>query len=328
MQTICLQNIVTVKNICDPNAVTDNDKYDIFDAPEIDRVNIANLANGENLKGIDYLKSIRSFVLKDFENELISALNNKKFATNIFGGDTISTGSVNKGASNNVFANERGLTIHYATVNQNSLRKIKVKRLKIYSQTTGNFTLKIYDQYNSSLTQIPITLTANAENEIIIDYTIVGEYARFLIDNTNLQTNSTTITCLMGCNDTLPNDCGFVTGWNGSADIKSEGFGIVADFSCECDYAYMLCQIPKNYIGKLIWLKFRIEILERSLIGTSRLTNWIVYGKEDRVALIKDLRTQYVDNWKMLIDGLGNYLQKFEAEGCIDCRKSKIVVNV
>ncbi|MFA9212938.1 MAG: hypothetical protein ACEQSR_03725 [Candidatus Methylacidiphilales bacterium] len=328
MQNICLQNIVTIRDICDPNSVVDNDKYDIFDAPEIDRINISNLANGENLKGIEYLKQIRFFILKDFENDLITALNSKKFATNIFGGDPICTGSVNLGATNNPIALERGITIHYAKVSKTSLRKIKVKNLKIYSKTTGTFNLKIYDQYNNSLTQIPITLTANAENTIAVDYTIVGEYARFLIDNTNLATNSTTITCFVGCNDTLPNDCGFVTGWNGSTDIKSEGFGITADFSCECDYSYMLCQIPKNYIGKLIWLKFRIEILERSLIGTSRLTNWIVYGKEDRIQLIKDLRKQYEDNWKLLIDGLGDYLQKFEAEGCIDCRKSRQVVNV
>jgi hypothetical protein len=238
---------------------------------------------------------------------------------------TYNTGSFNVQSKNNFFANERGIVVHQVKGDRNSLKKLKIKKVSIYPLQTAIVNLKIYD--GSSITTIPVSLIGNQQNDFYIDYTIVSDAARVVIDNTNIQTYSSQIECKIGCNETLPNSCGYVTGWNGSQEIKQEGFGMLVDFGCECDYSYLMCLIPKSHIGKLIWLKLRIAIMEHALYN-GRFTNWIVYGKDDIISLIKDLVGEYNHTFIILKNGIKELLFRYQQEGCIDCKGAQIKVNV
>ncbi len=91
-----------------------------------------------------------------------------------------------------------------------------------------------------------------------------------------LDTYSSAISCMVGCNGTMPNECGYVTGWSGTGQVKSEGFGISATFGCECDYSQLLCSWSKMFRREIVWWKMRALVQEERL-NSDRLNNFTIY---------------------------------------------------
>jgi hypothetical protein len=327
MLPVCLQNIVSIKDICNPDAYVESTSgFDIFDAPEINMGIIGDLGVPEKMSGIEVLKSIKNNSIRDFSIDFISHLNSSGLVPNLAESKTISSGNFNMSNQNALYAGKRGLTI-YPVSGVNGIKKATISKLKILPKQSGNFQLEIRDEYGNLSTTLTLALTADSVNEFYINYPISGSYARLLLDNTALETYSSEITCLKGCGGRTPNPCGYVTGWDGVKDVKTEGFGMVAEFSCTCDYSSLICKLAKSYVGKLLFIKMRMNVIEHTVFS-NRLTNWIIYGKEERAALLKDLQAEYSGIFNTLTSSLPNQLLTYQKEGCIDCRGISVKVNV
>jgi hypothetical protein len=131
---------------------------------------------------------------------------------------------------------------------------------------------------------------------------------------------------MVGCNGTMPNDCGYVKGWNGINEVKSEGFGISATFSCECDYSQLLCQWAKQFVGEIVYYKMR-ALVQDELLNSDRLNNFTIYNREQARDKYAELENTYREKWNTFALALPGMLKNIK-DGCIVCNKPQRVTNV
>jgi hypothetical protein len=318
MSQICLENIVTVRDVCKEQPVISSSGYDMMDAPEIDISRINDIANAEYTTGLKILKNCIRMAIRDIETDFISVLSANKISAVSNSYDVV-TGNFSQENQNNG-SGLKGIVIHRQ--NTSGIKKIRLKKIRIYPiNDHANAQLKLIDSGREST--MNIALTGGKVNEFAIDYFVEGTEVKIVLDN--VPTYSSELTCLLGCGGTIPNDCGYVKGWNGSTEIQKEGFGVNAVFSCECDYSQILCQQSKNFVGLLIWLKARIFVLEER-INSSRINPFIIYGQEDAKNNRIELITEYNSKWNVFIDIIPNIISG--NDDCFECKKAKIVTNV
>jgi hypothetical protein len=318
MSQICLENIVSVRDVNAENSVTSSSGYDLMDAPEIDSGKINDIANTEYKTGLTILKNCVRLALRDIETDFISVLFANKISTNTNSYD-VTTG--NFSAQNiNSGSGQKGIVVHKQ--GNSGIKKIRIKKIRIYPVNDhASAQLKFIDSGKESV--LNIALTGGKVNEFATDYFVEGNDVKILLDG--VETYSSELTCLLGCNGTIPNDCGYVKGWNGAGETQREGFGINAVFSCECDYSQVLCQQSKNFVGLLIWLKSRIYVLEER-IHSSRINPFIIYGQEEAKNQRIELLNEYNSKWNIFIETIPNLISG--NDDCFDCKKAKMVTNV
>lgn len=318
MSQICLEGIVSVRDVCAEQFITSSSGYDLMDAPEIDIVRINDIANAEYNTGLKILKNCVRLALRDIETDFISVLSANKISVTNNSYDVI-TGNFSAQNINNA-SGQKGIVIHKQ--GNSGVKKIRLKKIRIYPVNDHpSAQLKFIDSGKESV--LNIALIGGKVNEFATDYFVEGNDVKILLEG--VQTYSSELTCLLGCNGTIPNDCGYVKGWNGSSETQREGFGINAVFSCECDYSQILCQQSKNFVGLLIWLKSRIYALEER-INSSRINPFIIYGQEDAKSQRIELLNEYNSKWNVFIETIPNLITK--NDDCFVCNKSKIVTNV
>lgn len=322
MAEICLQNIVTVRDYCAGETSNSSSGFDLMSAPEISLQSLGAMAKPEYLSGLNLAREKVKLALNLIESDFLLLLGSSGMQANIFA-PLISTGGFANTSNNAPAPMERGITI-YKNPKQSVLKKLKISKVSIFPMTSGTFDLKFYDSGYLSL--IPVTLVGGQINHFDVDYTVQGASVKILLDNTALATYTSNLTCLIGCNGGIPNECGYVKGYNGSTDVQKEGFGINAMFSCECDFSELLCMFSKQAIGKIIWLKSRVLLMEERL-ETTRLNSWIIYGREEASTKKTELENEYREAWNMFVASLPELL-KYTGSDCLKCNGIQTVTNV
>lgn len=318
MSQICLENIVSVRDVCAEQVIISSSGYDLMDAPEIDIARINDIANAEYNTGLKILKNCVRLALRDIETDFISVLSANKISVTNYSYDVV-TGNFSTQYLNGS-TGQKGIVIHRQS--NSGVKKIRIKKIRIYPVNDhANAQLKLIDSGREST--MSIALTGGKVNEFAIDYFVEGSDVKIVLEG--VQTYSSELTCLLGCGGSIPNDCGYVKGWNGTTEIQKEGFGINAVFSCECDYSQILCQQSKNFVGQLIWLKARIYALEER-INSSRINPFIIYGQEDAKNQRIELLNEYNKKWNVFIETIPNLITG--NDDCFECKKAKIVTNV
>ncbi|ROI05449.1 hypothetical protein EGI16_03420 [Chryseobacterium sp. G0240] len=318
MSQICLENIVSVRDVCAEQVIISSSGYDLMDAPEIDIAKINDIANAEYNTGLKILKNCVRLALRDIETDFISVLFANKISAVNNSYDVV-TGNFSTKYQNSGLG-QKGIVIHKQ--GRSGIKKIRIKKIRIYPVNDNpNAQLKFIDSGKESV--INIALTGGKVNEFATDYFVEGDNVKIVLEG--VETYSSELTCLLGCGGTIPNDCGYVKGWNGSAETQKEGFGINAVFSCECDYSQILCQQSKNFVGLLVWLKARIYALEER-INSTRINPFIIYGQEEAKNNRIELISEYNSKWNVFIDTIPNIIAG--NDDCFECKKSKIVTNV
>lgn len=322
MGAICLNNIVTVRDLCKNEFTKPTSGYDLMDAPEINRAILGQLAGGEYVQGLGLLKDCIKYALRDISTDLVGVLAANKYAANITA-ENISTGSFDGGLTNGNVNLERGLTIFRNP--SKGIKKLKIKEIHIFPiNSVSSIDLKFYD--SGFVSTIPVQLVGGQINKFNIDYTVNGDFVKILLNNSQVQTYSSKLTCMTTCNGALPNDCGYVMGYNGNTEIQKEGFGINAVFSCECDFDQLLCNFSNSYIGKIVWTKARVYALEERL-RSNRLTNFLIYNRDEVNTFRIELENEYRSLWNGFVMALPNLL-KYSKDDCITCKGVQIVTNV
>lgn len=288
-----------------------------MDAPEINISSINDYASAEYKTGLDLLKNCVRLAIRDVESDFIQVLTANGFVANL-NSEEISTGNFNAANTNNGVG-EKGIVIYKSQ--HKGIRKLHIKKIRVFPLTDhAEATLKIIDSGRQST--LTIQLVGGRINEFLVDYTVEGNDVKILLEG--VETMSSQLTCLLGCHGAPPNTCGYVKGWNAGGEVQKEGFGINAIFSCECDYSQILCQQSKGYVGKLIWLKARINALEERIHST-RLNPFIIYGSEDAKAQRMELIQEYNADWNTFIETIPNVITN---DGCFNCSGAKMVTNV
>lgn len=318
----CLDNIVSVRNFCDPNDRKPSlSGYDIFDAPELSQAEVAAFIKEDQLKVQDFVKSVMKTQITEITNDFLSVLSSNGFSADLIE-NRYQTTQFN---SNNIPAanHERGIVLYKAGNDSRSLKYIRINTLFINSAANAsNVVLKIYDGFEIVNYTLNIVAGINTYN---IDYIVKSNSCRIVINGAQVSLKSGTLTCMTGCSGTTPNPCGYVKSFNGSEVAGKESFGIGVDFSCFCDYEKLLCSLAKSYTGKLIYYKTRAALLEERL-WSDRFNPVVVYKGDKAAEKRKELISEYNHSWNTLVQGLSEILKGYCGE-CIRCKGIRYATN-
>lgn len=321
----CLDNIVIISDPCNPFAEKSLSGYDLLNAPELSQNNLSSAANEKYIKGYEMAKHVLSNAILDFRNDFLGvlsgnnvmvSLNNELHTTSEFNVSTIFPAE-NK---------ERGITLYRNSNIKGSIRKLHIKTVSVFPMSdVEGAEILIYD--NGFLYRYPVDLTANLVNTIEVNHVVQGSYARVLMNGSQTAVGSANLVCFTGCHGKVPNDCGHVKGWNGDGEISGkQGFGIGVDFYCECDYEQILCDLAKGFVGKLIYLKARIMLLDERILS-NRFDSFIVYGQQEAKELQIKLENEYNETWNTLVQSLPQTLKGYR-DSCIKCNGIRFVTNI
>lgn len=323
-----LQNIISVRDVCADEQASSLSGLDLMDAPEISAKNLANIANEEYITGLNLARKKVEQATILVRNDLMSVLAANKVMPNL-STKKYTSGEFKTNVNYPTEAKERGLTLYKNKNVKGALRKTVIHNVHVYPlEDVENATLKVYDDYAGGLVSTyNVDLEGEKANTFKLEYEVKGSFARVLLDGTNTPVAGTYLTCFTGCNGTIPNDCGYTKGWYDDKEITSkEGFGINLEFSCNCDYEQLLCDLAQTYVGEIVWLKSRVLLMEEHL-RTNRLNNWVVYGREETKEYLTDVENQYREKWNTFAGALPSILKQFK-DDCLNCNGIRWVTNV
>jgi hypothetical protein len=324
-----LNNIISVRDVCcDDCNTTSLSGLDLMDAPELSILNLANIANEEYVTGLNLARKKVEQATILVRNDLMSVMAANHVMPNLTD-KRYSTGEFKPSITFPAEAKERGLTVYKNSRIRGQLRKLVIHTIKVYPLADAeDVTLKIYDDYTGGIVSTyNIALVANQVNSFNVAYEMKGSFVRVVLDGTDVPVASSYLTCLTGCNGTMPNDCGYTKGWYGDKEVSGkEGFGVNVEFSCACDYEQLLCDLAKTYIGEIVWLKSRVLLMEEHL-RTNRLNNWVIYGREETQQYLADVENQYREKWNVFVNAMPALLKQFK-DDCLVCNGMRWVTNV
>lgn len=329
MSLTCLENIVTIRGC---SGTTPLSGLDLMDAPEVSQLNLSKTATEKDVSGLQLAQRVLSnaniLVRNDMlevlaRNNMLVDVTDRRYQTTEFKPQTIITAT----------ATERGITLKRANPYgwRKSLKGLTIHTIKVFpmSDVTGA-TIKIYDSglnYPTTSTYV-VDLVGGEINEFDVAYTVNGEYAHVVMVGNSSNLASAYLTTCAGCSGKAPNDCAFTQSYNnGVSQSGREGYGLGLVYSCTCDYDMLMCNLAKTSLGKLIWMKARIGLMQEHL-ASNRLNNWIVYNREE----VKDywlpkLEAEYDESWRVFVSSLPNLLQGYNKD-CIFCNGIRHVISV
>lgn len=323
----CIENIVTI-GVCDDTAPTSGLK--LIDAPEISQINLARIATEKDGSGTELADRVLNNAVIQVRNDLLTVLAQNQMLVDVSNRHYETTEfkpTVTKPAE----ATERGVTINkVARPYGKSLKKLTLHKIRIFplADVTGA-TFYIHD--DGDLQPITTTFTEDLVggqiNEFTVNYRVLGRYAH-VTTTANVAMASAYLHLCAGCAGRLPNDCAYTESYYNGRSLKGrEGYGVGVEFSCECDYDSLMCNLAKTTLGKIIWQKARIMLMQERL-NSNRLNNWIVYGEtEIKEYHLPKLESEYQTDWEAFVKSLKTIVAQYSGD-CIICNGIRSVISI
>lgn len=320
----CTDNIVTISDICNNRRENSLSGFDLMDAPEISTNNLASIAKEDYVSGFAMATNILRRSVIEVKNDFIGALQANNVMADIVHA-VYDTSEFRPATIVDAADLNRGVTL-YKVKKPGKLRKTKITKVQLYPLASAESAqLMLIDngkQYNYN-----IQLVADQVNTFTLNHTVEGESARVLINQADIPFASAYVKCGTGCDGSMPNDCGYALGYDGSKDTRSkEGYGINIQFQCICDYEELLCDFDKSVIGELIYIKARYNILDEQY-KSNRFNDWVVYDQEKMEGIRGELHAEYREKWNRLMQGFYETLKRYR-DSCLDCKGVRWVVNL
>lgn len=317
----CTDNIVSANFGCG-NPIQSTSGYDLGQAPELSQLTLSNTANEQYVTGAKLAQEKLKQAIMDVRNDMLAAMANNRMLPSLK--DNVAYQSSTFESTSLTYpknGEERGISLYM--VGNERLKRVNITELYIYPiNSVSGAEIKIYD--SNQVAVYTTDLIGGQVNTIDIDYVLKGQFVRILAD---LDVYTAKLICQLGCGGATPNPCAYTKGFNGTQDIGGkEGFGIGVEFSCYCDYDQFMCDLSHQYMGKIIYLKARLLLLDEMRF-TDRMNNWTIYNKEDIEQLHKEVERDYVNTWNTFIDVLPKLLKTYRGE-CFTCTGSKWVQNI
>lgn len=319
----CIDNIVTTGLCADGETSTSG--FTLLQAEGMSLNNFANITTETYRSGLEMVLAKKQLAITQVKNDFLAALAQNNVMPQIANPKYDSSRfvpSTNIGSGSN-----RGVIIRKSK-SRGALRKHRIDSIEVYPFGNGQATIKIID--GDRVTSWAVNLVANQINSFTsteiggLPYDINNDTVRVYVD-TDVNLASSEVICRTGCNGTVPNDCAYANGWDGSKEVKSEGYGVNVIFYCECDYTQIICDSAPSF-GEIIWLKWQINILREQQLS-NRLNDLVIYSQEELPDYISRLNAEYVSKWNGLMAGMYSILNRYR-DYCLNCRGIKWVVNV
>lgn len=324
----CLDSVVTLGLCGDAGASTSG--FQLIQAAGISKNNLANIADEDVISGASMALQIKEFTLVQVRNDFIGALQTNQVVATVTN-PTYDTSYFLTEQSTGTYNGNRGVWLHKAKW-KGQLRKTTIEAIHCYPLASGDGTITIQDGINEYT--YDVTFVANQEN--IFDEDVLSgfpfelsensSYVKVLINQTDIAFAKSKITCMVGCNGSMPNPCGWAEGWDGAAAARGEGYGINVRFKCECDYERILCDLSKSFSGELIWWKWQANVF-REQLKSNRFNGWVVYNHEELPKWIDDAEANYNRVWNNLMQGMLGILKTYR-DDCLNCRGTRWRTNV
>lgn len=294
----------------------DKPESDLFinDIPGITLKSAAAIASEEQKSGYDLLKSITGravqLVFEEFYAQATS-----KFQFN----QVAETRELHNwdGSTLAPTAQDRGLVVKRW---RSELAQLVVEDLFVKTKQSGDYEIRIIDGPNTH--KVPVTLIADQEVRVRVDYVAKYEEIKILLLNTGLNVYSGPLNrSSFGCQTCQGNWNGsglYVAGWNGSAeDANYYGIGLLA--SVRCFEENILCQLLKR-MSFLFWYKAGIMYYEE-LLASNRLNPITIYTKDKAQENIDNLTLKYEKAFANFIPTIQNFIISTKGE-CFSCNPS------
>ncbi len=330
----CDLNRIVSLGIC-PDEDASLSGFKLVDAPGISIKQLSATANETYTNGITLAMEKKELAIIQVKNDFVGALQSNRVVTTI-SQPVYETSNFNPNVSVGTYAGERGVWFHKLPF-RGTLRTTYIHEVQLYPLSSGEAVLSLVYELNGQpmesawdITLIGGQINVFGEEELSGFPFAIPQYAsnvKILIDQTDIAFASAPITCLKGCSGTLPNECGWAEGWDGTRKVKTEGYGINVKFQCKCDYSQILCDLAPTFSGELIWLKWQIAVLEEQY-RSNRFNDMIIYQHEElQTAIIPQLKNDYAQKWGQLMDGIFAILQTYRDE-CLQCRGIRWATNI
>jgi hypothetical protein len=332
----CIDNIVSF-GAC-PDEGPSLSGFTLLDAPGISPKALANIASETYTSGANLAMKKKAITLLQIRNDLVGAMQANKvvsMVTDPVYETSIFNPAVNVGISDAI---ERGITLHKSNAYRGTLRQTIIKAIQCYPLGSGDGTIKIYVAKGNNVVDeysYPVSLAADRVNtfgeEELDGFPFVlpdaSHAVKVLIDGDGISFASAQLTCMKGCNGSMPNPCGWVDGWDGNKAVKAEGYGVNVQFYCHCDYDKLMCDLAKSFTGELIWLKWQMNIYDEHY-KSDRFNNWVIYNRDEINKLIlPDLQNKYNTKWNDLMGNMLGILKNYR-DDCLQCRGIRWETNV
>jgi len=325
MPATCLQNIISLREICDETEESLSG-FDLFDLPGMSIRQAADIADEGYISGKALLKDKRRIATLKIKNDLIKYLQGNDFIphliTNVF-----RSGALRRGGEAYIVQplnNEgwRGTTL-YPVRSECKLRKLLVTTVYLKTDFTGPAVLRITD--DNDVYDYDVELHEGAIDAIEVNFVSEGTRTLEILLPDSIGVYSVKPDC--GCGGTA-NDCARIMGSMGSTTTTNEGFGVWADVQCFCDYDQLLCALGRQgLMGEILMYATGVEVMDERL-KTDRLNYFTIYGRDEAKETKSEWSFKYNEAWNSLIGALPKLLPHIDRCGCIDCGGMSIRTNI
>lgn len=324
----CIQDIVTI-GLCEGDESLSG--FTLMSAPGMSPKNAGLIAQEQYDNALTMLETIKQNAIRVVRTDFNAFLQGNRVATaitnRIYDSATFNV-SKNLGFYNGlrgqtIFANQR-----YQRGNMRQLRIISVETYCTFGGE-GEIVIADFDNGVPTETTFATTFVANTKqiHTLPAPYIATSSQVSVLIDNTTLSFASSKVICGIGCGGTPKNNCAKVDGYDGENFVRKEGYGLNVQFSCDCDYDKLICDLTHTFTGELIWYKMQELFYEESL-KSNRFSGWTIYDTEQIPRYIADLQNKYRDKFNSMVSGGLIDILKTYNDDCLDCRGVRWATNV
>lgn len=323
----CYKNIIGIRSSCEvDNGAIPSSGFYISDYPGITLKGAANVADGNEQTGDEFLNDLRTRAMKRLQADILRYIN-QNFKVNEV---TKLPWSTTKEVRTSVVApgvttDKRGIVLTKKKPNCR-LTKVHISTITIAVPTTQTVTLKIADAtFNEVTTYEDLICEGGFENEFQINKSFSGNEIQIYLPG-DVSVYSSKPHC--NCGGESSSDCINVLGMNNSTLSKEEGFGITAMVQCKCDFSDLLCDLSMDQlIGQAAFELIGAMFYDEQLKSTR--FNWMTMYDEETIA--KQSQMAFSDYNGLLNDslkGLKGYIERADKCGCIDCNGYSLKYNI
>jgi hypothetical protein len=322
----CLENIIGIKAQCDGADTESLSGYFITDYPGITIQSASNYNDETTITGFNYLVDLRRRAMLRLNNDIqafiasnyrVNTIPSNLWSTGNYGTTTISAGTSGQ---------RRGLVI-YKQNPKCRFKKIVITKVRVYSNYTGDVTLKIAD--TSGVTYNPIvSLVAGEISEFDLNLTIEGNEVQITLPS-DISVYTNTPSCGVGCSGTLKNDCVRVNGLNNSTTNTTEAYGIDVSTICKCDLSTLICDMATtNLIGQSAY-ELCGAMFYDEMIKNHRLNYLTIYKGDELAQQAQAGFATYNGYLTNAMNGMRSFLVNNDGGcKCVDCSGVQLKTNV
>lgn len=322
----CLENIIGIKAPC----ATDTDSisgYNITDYPGITIQSASNVVDEKMKTGYAYLVDLRRRAMMRLNNDVLAYIN-REYRVNTFITDSYKSGELNASFAKVAAgtSGQRRGTVISTRKTWCRFQKMIINRIRIYSNYTGDTTLKIADVTAGLTYNVPVTLEAGVGNEFVINKAIQGREVQITLPS-DIEVYAVKPEC--GCGGKPKNEFLEFNGLNNGIVNVSESYGIEVDMTLKCDLSTIVCDLAHDGIIGQAAYELCGAMFYDEMTKTNRLSYLTIYKAEEIKSQASAGFEAYRDYMNSALMGMRNYLVNNDGNcGCVDCSGVQIKSNV